>query len=93
MEKSRLPLLLSTADLYGAVNNEDDATPVDEGLVNAASIQTYYEQMWLERGIPIKYMKFLLPTDGTLEEPDVEIPLDDYRSYHRSKRTPRETAK
>ena len=49
--------------------------------------------MWLDRGLAIKYLKFLLPREGELLEPDVEIPLDDYRSYHRSKRTPRETAK
>ena len=58
-----------------------------------ASIQTYYEQMWLSRGISIKYMQFLLPHDGQLEEPDIEIELDDYRSYHRTKRSSLETAK
>jgi tRNA (guanine-N(7)-)-methyltransferase len=28
-----------------------------------------------------------LPHEGTLIEPDVEIPLDEYRSYHRNKRS------
>ena len=59
----------------------------------AASIQTYYESMWIARGLNIKYMKFRLPREGALEEPDVEIELDDYRSYHRDKRSPKETAK
>ena len=49
--------------------------------------------MWLSRGLNIRYMKFRLPSQGTLEEPDVEIELDDYRSYHRSKRSPLETRK
>jgi len=62
-------------------------------LSEAASIQTYYEQMWLSRGLNIRYMKFLLPHEGQLEEPDTEIELDDYRSYHRSKRSPLETRK
>ena len=31
--------------------------------------------------------------EGALEEPDIEIELDDYRSYHRSKRSSLETAK
>ena len=92
VEKNQLPLELLTADLYGLVNGSNTAE-VPDGLTQAASIQTYYEQMWLEGGLAIKYMKFLLPREGTLAEPDVEIPLDDYRSYHRSKRTPRETAK
>ena len=57
------------------------------------SIQTYYESMWIARGLNIKYMKWQLPRTGTLEEPDVEIELDDYRSYHRSKRSSLEKAK
>ena len=92
LEKNQLPAELSTADLYGSVNSGNIAE-VPDGIAQAASIQTYYEQMWLERGLAIKYLKFRLPHDGTLEEPDAEIPLDDYRSYHRSKRTPKETAK
>ena len=55
--------------------------------------KTYYESMWLARGLNIKYIKFHLPHEGQLEEPDVEIELDDYRSYHRTKRSSLETAK
>lgn len=91
IEKNHLPLELNTNDLYSSVGSgcADAPSPLSE----AAAIQTYYEQMWLDRGLAIKYLKFNLPRDGQLEEPDVEIPLDEYRSYHRSKRTPRETAK
>ena len=56
-------------------------------------IQTYYEQQWLARGIPIKYICFTLPHDGTLTEPDVEIELDTYRSYARNKRSSLDKAK
>ena len=83
VEKNQLPLLTCTEDLYGS----DDRDEV------ASSIQTYYENMWIERGLNIRYMKFLLPRTGELEEPDVEIPLDEYRSYKRDKRSPKETAK
>jgi tRNA (guanine-N7-)-methyltransferase len=38
-------------------------------------------------------MKFRLPREATLEEPDVEIEFDDYRSYKRSKRTPKTAGK
>ena len=38
-------------------------------------------------------MKFELPREGVLEEPDIEIPLDDYRSYRRDKRSGLETSK
>ena len=91
VEKNALPLELHTADLYGSVNGGSSSAP--SALAEAAAIQTYYEQMWLDRGLAIKYMKFHLLREGELLEPDVEIPLDEYRSYHRSKRTPRETAK
>jgi len=57
------------------------------------TIQTYYESMWRQRGISIKYLKFRLPNDGELQEPDVEIELDDYRSYHRDKRSSKDKAK
>ena len=48
---------------------------------------TYYENQWIERGLNIRYMKFRLPRNGELVEPDVEIELDDYRSYKRPKRS------
>jgi tRNA (guanine-N7-)-methyltransferase len=81
--KNHLPVLVKTTDLY----NEACSDSV------AASIQTYYESMWLARGLNIKYMKFRLPRDGELVEPDVEIELDDYRSYHRDKRSSKDKAK
>ena len=86
VEKSNLPLLFHTNDLYHAEG-------IDDNTRDILSIHTYYENMWIERGINIKYMKFRLPQAGVLEEPDVEIPLDDYRSYRRDKRSTLETAK
>lgn len=86
VEKNQLPLLQKTADLYHTAE-------VDEATRRILSIQTYYESMWMERGLNIKYIKFRLPHEGQLEEPDVEIPLDDYRSYHRSKRSGKKTGK
>lgn len=77
-----LPVEFSTDDLYHS------------GLVdNILSIRTYYEQQWLDRGLSIKYLKFRLPQEGTLQEPDVEIELDDYRSYNRSKRSGLQTSR
>lgn len=84
VDMNKLPLLFRTTDLY--------ATD-DESLKDVKAIQTYYEKMWMERGIPIKYQKFLLPRDAELSEPDVEIEMDDYRSYHRDKRSSLDKAK
>ena len=86
VEKNGLPLLFRTEDLY---HHEG----IDDVTRKILSIQTYYESMWIERGLSIKYMKFELPRQGELVEPDKEIPLDDYRSYRRDKRTPKETGK
>ncbi|MDR0973781.1 MAG: tRNA (guanosine(46)-N7)-methyltransferase TrmB [Prevotellaceae bacterium] len=80
--RNGLPLAYCTDDLY-------HAGIADEIL----GIQTYYEQQWLARGLSIRYIKFALPHDTPLVEPDVEIELDSYRSYNRSKRSGAETHK
>jgi tRNA (guanine-N7-)-methyltransferase len=50
-------------------------------------IRTYYEQQWLDRGLNIKYIKFVCEERESLTEPEVEIELDPYRSFNRSKRS------
>ena len=87
MQRNAIVPLVSTTDLYGANQVQGPLPDV------ARSIQTYYEQQWLDRGIPIKYMCFRLPHSTVLTEPDVEIELDSYRSYARSKRSSLSKAK
>ncbi len=72
-ERNGLPLEECTDDLYHSHLAADESPLV--------KIQTYYERMWLDRGLSIKYLRFRLPHEGTLAEPDVEIPIDEYRSY------------
>ena len=79
---NNLPLQVFTNDLY-------HSDIVDDVL----SIRTYYEQQWLDRGITIKYIAFGLPQKGDLQEPNLEIELDDYRSYNRSKRSSLQVSK
>jgi tRNA (guanine-N7-)-methyltransferase len=86
VEKNHLPIEFRTEDLY-----HDDR--IDDATKKILSIQTYYESMWIARGLNIKYMKWHLPRLCNLEEPDVEIELDDYRSYHRTKRSSLDKAK
>ena len=92
VEKNQLPLLFRTDDLYSPQNMEhmEEQENMDPKVL---SIKTYYEKMWIERGLNIRYMKFCLPKEGVLEEPDVEIEMDDYRSFHRSKRSSKDTSK
>lgn len=86
VDNNQLPIVQSTGDLY-------HTTDMDEATKQILSIQTYYESMWIARGLNIKYLKFKLPRNGMLKEPDKEIPLDDYRSYHRSKRSDKTVGK
>lgn len=82
VKENGLPVDFRTDDLYHLLSEE-----TDDETKRILGIQTYYEQQWLARGLSIKYMRFRLPHDGGLREPDVEIELDDYRSYNRSKRS------
>ena len=82
VEENKFPVEFCTDDLYHSGLADD-----------ILSIRTYYEQQWLDRGLNIKYMKFRLPQEGELQEPDVEIELDEYRSYNRSKRSGLKTSK
>ena len=82
VEHNQLPVEVMTEDLYHSGLADD-----------ILSIKTYYEQQWLDRGLNIKYLKFHLPQAVELSEPDVEIELDEYRSYNRSKRSGLQTSK
>ena len=82
VKENGLPVDFRTDDLYHLLSEE-----TDDETKRILGIQTYYEQQWLARGLSIKYMRFRLPHDGGLREPDVEIELDDYRRYNRSKRS------
>ncbi len=79
---NRLPTIFQTEDLYHLLSGD-----IDSETQQILSIRTYYEQQWISRGLSIKYLKFRLSQAVSLKEPDVEIPLDEYRSYNRSKRS------
>ena len=70
VKENKLPVVFSTEDLYHTEG-------LDEETHKILSIQTYYESMWIERGLNIRYMKFFLPQQGELVEPEVDIPLDE----------------
>lgn len=79
---NNLPVLECIEDVHGG-----------SGASDVLSIRTYYESQWLSRGITIKYIAFNLLAMEEYKEPDVEIELDEYRSYGRSKRSCLETSK
>ena len=88
VNENHLPVLFRTDDLYHTLEAEQD-----EEVKQILGIQTFYEQQWIARGLTIKYLKYQLPQQGELVEPNVEIELDDYRSYNRSKRSGLTTSK
>jgi tRNA (guanine-N7-)-methyltransferase len=88
VDMNHLPLLYRTEDLYGILEERRDRNEEGEVLdPKILSIQTYYEKMWMDRGLNIRYQKFRLPRNGELTEPEIEIELDEYRSYKRDKRS------
>lgn len=66
-----LPLLVADENIY-----------ITNSLKPELEIKTFYEQQFLSRGIPSKYICFQLPHKH-IEEPEVEIPKDEYRSFGR----------
>jgi tRNA (guanine-N7-)-methyltransferase len=69
---NNMPTEVNTSDLY-------HSDIVDDIL----EIKTFYEQQWLDRGLTIKYIKFHLDHTTQLQEPDIEIQEDTYRSFSR----------
>jgi len=74
VEVNHFPVLYQTSDVYAEKT-------VDEVL----QMKTYYEKQWLERGLTIKYVRFIPEMRQDFVEPDIEIEHDTYRSFGRSK--------
>ena len=73
---NRFPEIIQTDNLY-------ESGTTDEIL----TIRTFYEQQWLERGITIKYLRFVCEPRNQIIEPEIDIEYDMYRSYNRSRRS------
>lgn len=85
---NELRLLACTRNLYNDESLLAEGSAVSPADVAALrEIQTYYEQQWRARGIDIKYLCMELKHHDQWQEPEVEIELDEYRSYGRSKRS------
>ena len=46
-------------------------------------IRTFYERQWLARGLTIKYINWHLDATTALQEPEIDIEKDTYRSFSR----------
>ena len=73
-EHNGLEILAATDCLYES-----------EYASSVPAITTYYEQQWLSRGIPSKYIAMRVPSpEVELTEPDIDIAPDTYRSFGRN---------
>jgi tRNA (guanine-N7-)-methyltransferase len=70
IKANRLPVLFDADDLYHC----------EAGADEILSIRTYYERQWLQRGMNIRYTRFVCEAREVFVEPDTEIEKDDYRS-------------
>ncbi len=73
---NELPVVMQTEDLY-------HCGWADKIL----SIQTFYENQWLQRGLTIKYIQFEMTERTDWIESEAEIEPDPYRSFGRSARS------
>jgi tRNA (guanine-N7-)-methyltransferase len=72
VENNKYSVNVSTDDLYhSGWDNE------------ILSIKTHYEKQWLERGLSIKYIQFILSKRTEFVEVDEDIEKDNYKSYNR----------
>jgi len=76
IQVNHFPVLIETNDLYNSRLADD-----------ILSIQTFYEQQWLDRDLSIKYIRFICEHRNEYIEPKIEIEQDSYRSFNRSKRS------
>ena len=73
--ENQFPVEKLIEDIY----SESDVNPI-------LGIKTYYEKQWLERGITIKYLRFIPQQKAEFIEPEIEIEKDSYRSFKRERR-------
>lgn len=73
IQANQLPIEIETNDLYNSQRVDD-----------VLSIQTFYEQQWLSRGLSIKYMRFRCEERSNYIEPEIKIEPDAYRSFNRN---------
>ncbi len=63
---------VNTDDLYHSALADD-----------ILEIRTFYERQWLARGLTIKYINWHLDATTALQEPEIDIEKDTYRSFSR----------
>jgi len=68
-----LTVTASSIDIYGSSPTEDSPVRPDNALPEVVtSVQTFYERMFLDMGLPITYMAFRLDHEGPFAYPEFD---------------------
>lgn len=86
--KTDSPFLYAYTDAMVKLNGFRTEVNTDDlyhsGLADdILEIRTFYERQWLARGLTIKYISWHLDQATTLQEPEIDIERDTYRSFSR----------
>ena len=86
--KTDSPFLYAYTDAMVRLNGFATAVNTDDlyhsGLADdILEIRTFYERQWLARGLTIKYINWHLDATTALQEPEIDIEKDTYRSFSR----------
>ena len=86
--KTDSPFLYAYTDAMVRLNGFPTEVNTDDlyhsGLADdILEIRTFYERQWLARGLTIKYINWHLDHATELQEPDIDIEKDTYRSFSR----------
>ncbi len=86
--KTDSPFLYAYTDAMVRLNSFATEVNTDDlyhsGLADdILEIRTFYERQWLARGLTIKYINWHLDATTALQEPEIDIEKDTYRSFSR----------
>lgn len=91
--KTDSPFLYAYTKAVAELNGFDVLVDTDnlyasQSVGDILDIKTFYERQWLARGFTIKYLQFIpcMRPNG-LQEPELDLTYDDYRSFGRNART------
>ena len=78
--KTDSPFLYAYTDAMVRLNDDLYHSGLADDILE---IRTFYERQWLARGLTIKYINWHLDATTALQEPEIDIEKDTYRSFSR----------
>lgn len=79
-----LKLIACTTDLYASSSKEAQPSPIGPEV---RGVQTFYESMFLEQGVPITYLSFIIDHDGPYVYPEQKFDPARWRELDEGRRS------